>query len=365
AYRNHPLYVLERWLGAYQWLRPRGPVLGVCSGEAVFPRACVQQLRSRHQWLKEGRRVRDGEAPVKTLTRKPPAPRAIHRRNPYQSRTHILPHECFPSHVAARMRSTARAAAAGRMGSGSTAAEDEDAAAAAIGSMDGRGGAAAARIETEAGAGRATGDDNASSPSTITIELFGEWQTDTWRPPPAVDGRIPKNERGQVEVWSEKCLPPGTVHLRLPRLVTVVQRLGFDFAPAVVGFEWKGGKATPKYEGLVVCAEHADTIVDAYTAEEQRHLELALQRRRNAALERWHALIGAMLTRQRLQDTYEAAAAAAAAADDDAAAGGGGGAGGAAGDDGGDGVAAAVGVGVMDEDSFEGNVWYHVLPYLV
>ncbi|CAI7887099.1 unnamed protein product [Closterium sp. NIES-53] len=354
AYRSHPLYVLERWLGAYQCLRPRGPVLGVCGGEAVFPRACVQQLRSRHQWLKEGRRVRDGEAPVKTLTRKPPTPRAVHRRNPYQSRTHILPHECFPSHVAARMRATARAGAAagggggggGRMGSGSTAAEDEDAAAAAIGSMNGTGEGAAAGAATGgagAGAGGATAED-ASSPSTITIELFGEWQTDTWRPPPAVDGRIPKNERGQVEVWSEKCLPPGTVHLRLPRLVTVVQRLGFDFAPAVVGFEWKGGKAMPKYEGLVVCAEHADTIVDAYTAEEQRQLELALQRRRNAALERWHVLIGAMITRQRLQDTYEAAA----AADSAAAAGGGGGAGGAAGDDGGDGVAAAVGVGAMD-----------------
>ncbi|CAI7904039.1 unnamed protein product [Closterium sp. NIES-54] len=340
------------------------------------------------------------------LTRKPPTPRAVHRRNPYQSRTHILPHECFPSHVAARMRATARAGAAagggggggGRMGSGSTAAEDEDAAAAAIGSMNGTGEGAAAGAATGgagAGAGGATAED-ASSPSTITIELFGEWQTDTWRPPPAVDGRIPKNERGQVEVWSEKCLPPGTVHLRLPRLVTVVQRLGFDFAPAVVGFEWKGGKAMPKYEGLVVCAEHADTIVDvsvmkvmgwggvlrrletpstggwwyvgmplpspilsncftlilfplphslqAYTAEEQRQLELALQRRRNAALERWHVLIGAMITRQRLQDTYEAAA----AADSAAAAGGGGGAGGAAGDDGGDGVAAAVGVGAMD-----------------
>ncbi|CAI5498499.1 unnamed protein product [Closterium sp. Naga37s-1] len=302
AYRSHPLYVLERWLGAYQCLRPRGPVLGVCGGEAVFPRACVQQLRSRHQWLKEGRRVRDGETPVKTvsffiflisacahpllplscttspltppsqLTRKPPTPRAVHRRNPYQSRTHILPHECFPSHVAARMRATARAGASGgaggsgggRMGgAGSTAAEDEDAAAAAVESMDGRGEGAAAGSETgAAGAGRATGDEPSSSSSTITIELFGEWQTDTWRPPPAVDGRIPKNERGQVEVWSEKCLPPGTVHLRLPRLVTVVQRLGFDFAPAVVGFEWKGGKATPKYEGLVVCAEHADTIVD-------------------------------------------------------------------------------------------------------
>lgn len=47
-----------------------------------------------------------------------------------------------------------------------------------------------------------------------------------------------QNERGQVDVWSEKCLPPGTVHLRLPRLVPVAKRLEIDFAPAMVGFDF-------------------------------------------------------------------------------------------------------------------------------
>ena len=71
-----------------------------------------------------------------------------------------------------------------------------------------------------------------------------------------------QNARGQIDVWSDKCLPAGTVHLRLPRLPPLVQKLGFDFAPAMVGFDVKGGRAVPRFEGLVVCREHADVIMD-------------------------------------------------------------------------------------------------------
>lgn len=71
-----------------------------------------------------------------------------------------------------------------------------------------------------------------------------------------------QNERGQVDVWSEKCLPPGTVHLRFPRLVPVCQRLGINFAPAMVGFEIRKGRSIPVYEGLVVCEEFKGAIME-------------------------------------------------------------------------------------------------------
>ena len=71
-----------------------------------------------------------------------------------------------------------------------------------------------------------------------------------------------QNERGQVDVWSEKCLPLGTVHLRFPRLVPVCQRLGINFAPTMVGFEIRKGRSIPVYEGLVVCEEFKDAIME-------------------------------------------------------------------------------------------------------
>jgi xeroderma pigmentosum group C-complementing protein len=94
------------------------------------------------------------------------------------------------------------------------------------------------------------------------MELYGKWQMEPLCLPPAVNGIVPKNERGQVDVWSEKCLPPGTVHLRFPRIFAVAKRFGIDYAPAMVGFEYRSGGATPIFEGIVVCTEFKDTILE-------------------------------------------------------------------------------------------------------
>jgi hypothetical protein len=42
AYKSHHLYVLERWLTKYQVLHPKGPILGYCAGQPVYPRTSVQ-----------------------------------------------------------------------------------------------------------------------------------------------------------------------------------------------------------------------------------------------------------------------------------------------------------------------------------
>jgi xeroderma pigmentosum group C-complementing protein len=84
--------------------------------------------------------------------------------------------------------------------------------------------------------------------------MFGEWQTEEWTPPAAQNGRVPRNEHGNVEVPPfAKALPVGTVHLRMAGVVAVVRQLGIDFAPALVGFEMQGGRMLPKLDGVVVC----------------------------------------------------------------------------------------------------------------
>ncbi|CAA6664805.1 unnamed protein product [Spirodela intermedia] len=127
------------------------------------------------------------------------------------------------------------------------------------------------------------------------IELYGKWQVETLHLPPAVDGIVPKNERGQVEVWSERCLPPGTIHLRLPRLVPVVKRLDVDFAPAMVGFEFRNGRSFLSMMGLWSAA---------YAEEEERREAEEKKRREAQALSRWYQLLCSLITRQRLKSTY-------------------------------------------------------------
>ncbi|GFY87690.1 DNA repair protein Rad4 family [Actinidia rufa] len=89
------------------------------------------------------------------------------------------------------------------------------------------------------------------------------------------------NERGQVDAWSEKCLPPGTVSFRLPRVASVEKTLEIDFAPAMVGFEFWNGRSITVFEGIMVCVEFKDEIVESYAEEEERRE--AEEKKRNAA----------------------------------------------------------------------------------
>ncbi|CAA7051593.1 unnamed protein product [Microthlaspi erraticum] len=97
-----------------------------------------------------------------------------------------------------------------------------------------------------------------------------------------------KNERGQVDLWSEKCLPPppGTVHIRIPRIHSVAKRFGIDYAPAMVGFGYRSGRANPVYEGI--CRR---------TRKERRRNEAE-------AASRWYQLLLSILTRESLKNRY-------------------------------------------------------------
>lgn len=90
---------------------------------------------------------------------------------------------------------------------------------------------------------RSSGVSGNGSGESVKTALFGRWQTDPWQPPAAKDvchchqstqvmisvsdslsifetmwksvqGKVPKNERGNVDLWDDAHLPPGTVHLQ-------------------------------------------------------------------------------------------------------------------------------------------------------
>ncbi|KAL1536795.1 DNA repair protein RAD4 isoform X1 [Salvia divinorum] len=137
-----------------------------------------------------------------------------------------------------------------------------------------------------------------------TTALYGKWQTAPLCLPQAVNGIVPKNERGRVDVWSEKCLPPGTVHLRLPRVAQVAKRLDIDYASAMVGFEFRNGRCVPSFEGIVVCEEFKDAVLAAYVEEEERREADEKKRKEAQALSRWYQLLSSIITRQRLKTLY-------------------------------------------------------------
>ncbi|CAN8256082.1 unnamed protein product [Cochlearia groenlandica] len=228
AYKTHELYAIEKWLHKNQILHPKGPILGFCSGHPVYPRTCVQTLRTKERWLRDGLQLTANEAPVKILKRNSKLKKAKY------------------------------------FGDG----------------------------------------DKDSGDGSQCMELYGKWQMEPLCLPHAVNGIVPKNERGQVDVWSEKCLPPGTVHIRLPRIFTVAKRFGIDYAPAMVGFEYRSGRATPVYEGIVVCTEFKDTILEAYAEEQEKREEEERRRNEAQAASRWYQLLSSIITRERLNNRY-------------------------------------------------------------
>lgn len=68
-------------------------------------------------------------------------------------------------------------------------------------------------------------------------------------------------------------LPIGCKHLPFPDIDKIARKLKIDYADAVVGFAFKNGRAAPKIQGIVVCAEEEEIILKTY-----REYQLEMQR---------------------------------------------------------------------------------------
>ncbi|OEL35017.1 DNA repair protein RAD4 [Dichanthelium oligosanthes] len=110
-----------------------------------------------------------------------------------------------------------------------------------------------------------------------TLELYGEWQLEPLQLPHAVDGIVPK----------------------------VAKRLGIDYAPAMVGFDYRSGRCLPVFDGIVVCTEFKHAILEAYAEEEEQRRAEEKKQDEAQALSRWYQLLNSIVTRQRLKDSYK------------------------------------------------------------
>jgi hypothetical protein len=72
GFKDHPMYALERHLKKFEAIHPLGigHSVGRFKNDLVYPRSLVQRLASREGWLKDGQKVKDGEAPRKVIEKK-------------------------------------------------------------------------------------------------------------------------------------------------------------------------------------------------------------------------------------------------------------------------------------------------------
>ncbi|KAK6747092.1 hypothetical protein RB195_000370 [Necator americanus] len=128
------------------------------------------------------------------------------------------------------------------------------------------------------------------------LDVFGFWQTEPFRPPKVENGRIPRNEFGNVYMYQPTMCPIGAVHLRLPGLPSIARRLGgLECVPAVVGWEFNSCSNFPIIEGACVLEKDAQLFIDEWKKLEATREERENKKREDRVLGNWRKLIRGIL----------------------------------------------------------------------
>ncbi|KAK4152345.1 Rad4 transglutaminase-like domain-containing protein [Chaetomidium leptoderma] len=134
--------------------------------------------------------------------------------------------------------------------------------------------------------------------------LYSLDQTDWIIPPPIEDGVIPKNGYGNIDLFAEHMCPRGAVHVPYRGAMRVAKRLGFDFAEAVVGFEFGHRMAVPVIQGVVVAEAHRDRLMEELARDEAEKRRKEDEKRRKAALGMWRRFVMGLRIVERIRQDY-------------------------------------------------------------
>ncbi|CAG2116442.1 unnamed protein product, partial [Medioppia subpectinata] len=140
----------------------------------------------------------------------------------------------------------------------------------------------------------------------LPLDVFGEWQTVPYDPPQARDGKVPRNNFGNVDLYQPSMLPKGCVHIQLPGLLRVANKLNIDCAPAIVAFDNNCGGfgAHPVMDGYIVCEEYKQTLLEAWDEEQENIRKREIEKKEKRVLDNWKKLIKGLLIRENLKKKY-------------------------------------------------------------
>ncbi|KAF9262696.1 Rad4-domain-containing protein [Marasmius fiardii PR-910] len=247
GFKDHPLYVLLRHLKQNETIYPPLPEtleLGRFRGEPVYSRDSVISLKTAENWLRsEGRSIKEGEQPLKFIKMRAST---VNRQREIEMMKEGLP---------------------------------------------------------EAGTSAST-ELNGKDGGEIMQGLYARRQTERFVPDPVVDGKVPKNNFGNIDLYVPSMLPKGAVHIPFKGVAKIARKLGIDYAEAVTGFEFRKRRATPVIEGVVVAAENESVLLEAFWEAEQDAEEKAKFKREERVVKLWTKLVHGLRIRQRLIEQY-------------------------------------------------------------
>ncbi|KAL3474605.1 hypothetical protein BJX99DRAFT_231304 [Aspergillus californicus] len=117
--------------------------------------------------------------------------------------------------------------------------------------------------------------------------LYAFFQTEPYNPPPVVQGRVPKNGYGNLDVYVPSMVPPGGTHIRRADAAHAARVLGIDYADAVTGFDFKGRHGTAVFQGIVVASEYQEAVEEVLACLEDEKMQNELDQRSAQVLRAW------------------------------------------------------------------------------
>ncbi|TVY82826.1 DNA repair protein rhp41 [Lachnellula suecica] len=141
------------------------------------------------------------------------------------------------------------------------------------------------------------GDEVDERPGT---NLYTEDQTELYEPPPVVNGRVPRNTFGNIDVYVPSMVPKGGVHLPYDEASRAARILGIDYADALTGFDFRGRHGTAVLQGVVVASEFregVEEVIQGFRDERERERENA---RSLAALKMWKRFLVGLRIKDRV-----------------------------------------------------------------
>jgi hypothetical protein len=126
-----------------------------------------------------------------------------------------------------------------------------------------------------------------SDEEDISTPLYAESQTEIYVPPPVINGVIPKNDYGNIDIYTPSMVPAGGVHVIRPSIALAAQFAGIDYADAVTGFDFVKKKASARVNGIIVAEESVEGLLVVWDGMMERVEGEEERRRVHAVLERW------------------------------------------------------------------------------
>lgn len=134
--------------------------------------------------------------------------------------------------------------------------------------------------------------------------LYALFQTELYRAPPVVDGCVPTNSFGNIDLFVESMLPPGAAHIPYNGAGKVARHLGIHYAEAITGFEFRKHRSMPRLTGIVVAEENSEAVLEAYWTSEHVQAEREVQKRQERLFKNWKKLLNALKIQERLRREY-------------------------------------------------------------